>query len=198
MFRRRQWNWCPVCRVFSPYFHADAPQVLGNPRAHVVIDDGRRFLERSSQKFDAVIIDPPPPVGAAASSLLYSRDFYGVLKARLSPGGILQQWLPNGDEVDRAAVAKSLRAVFWVRQSVQVNRGLGLASACEHDQPIPDRTAAELVARMPAPAVKDMMEWGPAATPEEQFQRVSVDRDAARLPDQRGARYADVVGRPPD
>ena len=29
-----------------------------------------------------------------------------------------------------------------------------------------------MVARMPAAAVKDMMEWGPAATPEEQFQRV--------------------------
>jgi spermidine synthase len=159
-----------VPRLF-PYFHADAPQVLGNPRAHVVIDDGRRFLERSSQRFDAVIIDPPPPVGAAASSLLYSRDFYGVLRARLNPGGILQQWLPNGDEVDQAAVAKSLKQSFGYVKVYKSIEGWGwhlLAS----DQPIPDRTAAELVARMPAPAVKDMMEWGPAATPEEQFQRV--------------------------
>jgi len=35
--------------------------------------------------------------------------------------------------------------------------------------PIPMRTAKEMVARMPAPAVADMIEWGPASTPVEQF-----------------------------
>jgi len=39
-------------------------------------------------------------------------------------------------------------------------------------RPIPDRNAAELVARMPARAVVDMMEWGPAKTPADQFERV--------------------------
>ena len=38
--------------------------------------------------------------------------------------------------------------------------------------PIPVRNPSEMVARMPASAVTDMMEWGPAATPEDQFQRV--------------------------
>jgi hypothetical protein len=42
--------------------------------------------------------------------------------------------------------------------------------ASEH--PIPIRTAAELVARMPASAVSDMMEWGPAPSPEEQMKRL--------------------------
>jgi hypothetical protein len=37
------------------------------------------------------------------------------------------------------------------------------------NRPIPDRSAAELAARMPAKAVTDMMEWGPAKTPDEQF-----------------------------
>ena len=37
------------------------------------------------------------------------------------------------------------------------------------EQPIPQRTPAELVARMPQSAVRDMMEWGPAKTPVEQF-----------------------------
>jgi hypothetical protein len=39
-------------------------------------------------------------------------------------------------------------------------------------QPIPVRSAAELVARMPPAAVRDMMEWGPAATPVEEVQDV--------------------------
>jgi hypothetical protein len=37
-------------------------------------------------------------------------------------------------------------------------------------RPIPDRNAEELVTRMPAAAVVDMMEWGPAKTPAEQFE----------------------------
>ena len=38
--------------------------------------------------------------------------------------------------------------------------------------PIAGRTAADLVARMPPGAVADMMEWGPAKTPERQFVRM--------------------------
>jgi hypothetical protein len=38
--------------------------------------------------------------------------------------------------------------------------------------PIPARSAADLVARMPEGAVTDMMEWGPAKTPIEQFERM--------------------------
>ena len=36
--------------------------------------------------------------------------------------------------------------------------------------PIPERTAEQLVRLMPPTAVADMMEWGPAKTPADQFQ----------------------------
>ncbi len=39
-------------------------------------------------------------------------------------------------------------------------------------RPIPARNAADRVTRMPAGAIVDMMEWGPAASPIEQFDRV--------------------------
>ncbi len=84
-----------VPKLFG-YYHRDAAEIMASPRAHVVIDDGRRFLERSPEEYDAIIIDPPPPVQAAGSSLLYSEDFYAVAKKRLRPGGILQQFLPDG------------------------------------------------------------------------------------------------------
>jgi spermidine synthase len=155
-----------VPQLFS-YFHADAAEVVASPLAHVVIDDGRRFLERSPAKYDAIIVDPPPPVQTAGSSLLYSQDFYAVAKQRLEPGGILQQWLPEADDPTQAAVARAIKSSF---PYVRVFRGIEgwgwhfLAS----ERPIPIRTAAELVARMPAGAVTDMMEWGPAPSPEEQ------------------------------
>jgi len=39
------------------------------------LDDGRRYLRRTQQKFDAIVVDPPPPFHAAGSSLLFSREF---------------------------------------------------------------------------------------------------------------------------
>ena len=149
------------------FYHKDGAQVLSWPLGHVVIDDGRRFLERSPDPFDAIIIDPPPPVQTAGSSLLYSQDFYEVAKERLLPGGILQQWLPEGDDATQTAVAKALKDSFPYIRVFRGMQGWGwhfLAS----ERPIPVRTAAELVAAMPRGAVRDMMEWGPAQTPVEQ------------------------------
>jgi spermidine synthase len=156
-----------VPRLFT-YYHDDGKKILASPLSHLVIDDGRRYMERSPQKYDAIIIDPPPPVHAAGSSLLYSEEFYAVAKERLQPGGILQQWLPAGDNAEQASVARSLEDSFpYVRvyRSVMGNGWHFLASM----RPIPDRNAAELLERMPASAVADMMEWGPAKTPSQQF-----------------------------
>jgi spermidine synthase len=150
------------------YYHSDGPSLLHSPLSHVVIDDGRRYLERTSQQYDVITIDPPPPVEAAGSSLLYSEEFYSVVKERLRPGGILQQWLPGGDAVLRASVVRALTQSFpYVRMFGSV-AGWGthyLASM----RPIPERTAAQLAQRMPASARNDLLEWGPQDTAEKQF-----------------------------
>jgi spermidine synthase len=156
-----------VPKLFS-YYHADADKVMKLHLARVVIDDGRRFLERTPAKYDAIIVDPPPPVQTAGSSLLYSQEFYAVAKQRLAPGGILQQWLPEADAPTQAAAARAIKNSFAYVRVFPGIQGWGwhfLAS----ERPIPKRTAAELVARMPPAAVLDMMEWGPAASPEEQM-----------------------------
>ena len=156
-----------VPKLFS-YFHSDADQIMQSPLAHVVIDDGRRFLERSPAKYDAILVDPPPPVQTAGSSLLYSEEFYAVARQRLEAGGILQQWLPEADAPTQAAAARAIRNSFPYVRVFPGIAGWGwhlLAS----DVPIPNRSAAELLARMPAAAISDMMEWGPAPSPEAQL-----------------------------
>jgi predicted membrane-bound spermidine synthase len=90
------------------FFHADAAGIVADPRVHIVADDGRRFLMRNDTKYDVIVIDPPPPVEAAGSSLLYSKEFYDVVKLRLQPNGLLHQWLPLGQGSIPAAVAHSL------------------------------------------------------------------------------------------
>ncbi len=157
-----------VPKLFT-FYHPDGDQILQSPLSKVVIDDGRRYLERSAEKYDAIIIDPPPPVEAAGSSLLYSRDFYVVVKQHLEPGGILQQWLPTASQAAQVSVARALVDSFPYVRAYSSVEGWGthyLASL----SPIPQRTANQLVERMPAEAVADMMAWGPAKTPAEQFQ----------------------------
>ena len=156
-----------VPRLFS-YYHPDGPALLRSPLSRVVIDDGRRYLERSSEPYDVITIDPPPPVEAAGTSLLYSKEFYSIIKRRLKPGGILQQWLPRGDAVVKAAVARALEESFpYVRVFHSLdNRGFHFLAS---NQPIVLRTAHELAERMPGKAAQDLVEWGPEPTAERQF-----------------------------
>lgn len=146
-----------VPRMFS-YFHSDGGEFMQSPLAHVVIDDGRRYLERTTQTYDLITVDPPPPVEAAGSSLLYSEEFYAVARQRLRPGGILAQWFPDGDAQDFTAVARALRNSFpYVRVFGSID-GWGLHFLAS-EQPLPTRTAEDLLRRLPAAAVADLTEW---------------------------------------
>jgi predicted membrane-bound spermidine synthase len=148
-----------------PFFHEDAAAVLAAPNAHVVVDDGRRFLLRSERMFDVIVIDPPPPVEAAGSSLLYSTGFYAAAKRRLRPGGILAQWVPGAEPRVEEAMIRALQASFPHLLVLRSIEGWGLHFLASM-QPIPAITAADFAARMPPAARRDLVEWGPAATPE--------------------------------
>jgi len=159
-----------VPKLFG-YFHTNGDELLRSPQATVVIDDARRFLERTQEMFDVIVIDPPPPVDAAGSSLLYSREFYDAAKLRLRPGGILQQWLPGDEPVVVSAVAQALGGSFPDVRVFRSIEGWGyhfLAS----QTPMGRRTAVELAARVPPEPVKDLLEWGPELTAQEQFHAV--------------------------
>jgi spermidine synthase len=159
----------PSVPLMFSYFHADGDSLMRSPYARVIIDDARRFMERTRESFDVIVIDPPPPVAAAGSSLLYSSEFYDVARVHLRPGGILQQWLPDGDSTVKSAFAKSLQYSFrYVRVFSSID-GWGyhfLAS----DSPIATLSAETLAARLPPAAARDLIEWGPASSAVGQFQ----------------------------
>jgi len=161
----------PSVPKFFGFFHADGDRLLRSPRATVVIDDARRYLERTRDTYDVIVIDPPPPVQAAGSSLLYSTEFYRVLSRRLRPGGILQQWLPGAEYNAGSAFAQALRDSFPYVRVFRSVEGWGFHFLCTF-QPLERRSAGELASRPPPAALKDLMEWGPQPTAERQFQVV--------------------------
>jgi hypothetical protein len=137
----------------------------------VVIDDGRRFLERSPELYDVITVDPPPPVEAAGSSLLYSREFYALARSRLRPRGILQQWFPGGEPAIQSAVTRAVTASFPHVRIFSSLEGWGLHYLAS-ESPIPETTAAALAARMPRAAAADLVEWFPQVSPERVFARI--------------------------
>ena len=141
-----------------PYFFRDATLILNQPHVEVIVDDGRRFLKRTREKFDVIIIDPPPPVESASTSLLYSREFNKIVAERLNEGGIFQQWFPFGEEKIFQAVLRSLTEVFPYVRSYKSMKGWGfhlLASM----KPFATPQAEEMLARLPLLAKRDLMEW---------------------------------------
>jgi predicted membrane-bound spermidine synthase len=141
-----------------PFYHADAAEVLGNSKGHIVIDDGRRFLQREGAKYDVIVIDPPPPVEAAGSSLLYTPEFYALIKEHLNTNGILETWIPSAPFDTAQAIIRSLHDSFsYVRCLISIERcGTHLMASMD---PIPEKTAAQLAEAMPAQAKRDIMEW---------------------------------------
>ena len=177
------------------YFHADAAQLLESAHSHVIIDDGRRFLERATEKYDVIVIDPPPPIAAAGSSLLYTREFYSAAQKRLRPDGILQQWFPGGDPTTTASIARAIKESFPYVRAFGSVEGWGIHYLASR-QPIPNRSASDLAKRLPASAAVDLVEWGPLPTAEQMFAAVlsneipieflvGLDRHAPAMQDDR-------------
>lgn len=156
-----------VPKMFG-YYHADAPQVLQSPLAHVVVDDGRRFLERSRQQFDVILTDPPPPIGAPTSSLLYSKEFYSIMKPHLRAGGIVQVWVPGGDDATLSAITQALRQSFSYVRAYESIEGWGIHFFAAM-QPIPSITAPDMARKLSARATADLLEWEEDRTAENLF-----------------------------
>jgi spermidine synthase len=76
------------------YFCDANRAVLKDPRVQVFVNDGRQHLAmQPAGSYDLITLEPPP-IAQAGVGALYSREFYALARARLTPGGYLSQWLP--------------------------------------------------------------------------------------------------------
>ncbi|HTQ02694.1 MAG TPA: fused MFS/spermidine synthase [Polyangiaceae bacterium] len=67
--------------------------VLDNPKVEVVFDDARHFLATTHEKFDIITSDPIHP-WVRGNSILFSREYYEIVRTKLNPGGLATQWVP--------------------------------------------------------------------------------------------------------
>jgi spermidine synthase len=103
-----------IVEVARRFFLANPPRVLDDPRIAIAQADGRNFLLlHPTRRYDLITVYGRP-IGLAGASTLYSREFYDLCRTRLSPGGILQQWLDlhHLRWEDQLAVLATLGASF--------------------------------------------------------------------------------------
>ncbi|MEO5361290.1 MAG: fused MFS/spermidine synthase [Nitrospirota bacterium] len=148
----------PSVKAVFPYFYDDAHAILENPNGRIVIDDGRRFLNRTKEMYDVITIDPPPPVEAAGSSLLYSEDFYNAIKSRLREGGIFQQWVPVAELKTQQAIVRSIVNSFPYVKAYTGIEGWGVHFFASMT-PIKIPQIKEIEVKMPELAKQDLLEW---------------------------------------
>ncbi len=163
----------PSVPALFGYFHSDAKTLENSPLARIAVDDGRRFLDGSPQTYDVIVVDPPPPPQAAGSSMLYSREFYDVVKKHLRAGGILQEWYPEiaGDKATTVAITKALTESFPYVRAFRSYDGYGIHYLASME-PIPMTPSSVLVSRMPSAAATDFVEWGPNDNARQEFDTV--------------------------
>lgn len=148
----------PSVRDAFNYYFDDAPEVMSDPHGKVIVDDGRRFLKRSNQKFDIITLDPPPPHEAAGLSLLLSKEFYQVAKDHLSEHGILQNFLGWGDTTFVHGEIAALSSIFpYVKVYDYGDDNAYFCLASMH--PILAPTQAELEKRLTKNIKEDLMEF---------------------------------------
>ncbi len=109
-----------VARLCAPYSY----DVLGNPKVHVYIGDGREFVMAGRETYDVIMSEPSNPYRAGVASL-FSQDFYRYLAPRLTDRGVFVQWL-QGYETDARTmrtVVATLRSVFPHVEIWRVHQG---------------------------------------------------------------------------
>jgi hypothetical protein len=95
-----------VVRTSHVIYPDQAGRPLADPRVRVHVEDGRYFLQTTSDRFDLITGEPPPPIAAGVVNL-YSREYFRLTHERLAEGGIVTYWLPV-----HALTAQSTRSIL--------------------------------------------------------------------------------------
>ena len=66
---------------------------LDDPRVVAHVEDGRFFLLTRERRFDLITGEPPPPQSAGIVNL-YTREYFQLVRDRLTEGGVASYWLP--------------------------------------------------------------------------------------------------------
>lgn len=109
---------CTMCEIdrmvveVSKKYFPDLTAGAADPRATVVFEDGKKFIEDSEERFDLVLLDLSDPVGPAAE--LFQKKFHQRVFDRLHDDGIMvaQSESPYYNAETVQQMYRNLRDIF--------------------------------------------------------------------------------------
>ena len=103
----------PDVRDAMALFAKENDNVLQRGNWRLIADDGRHFLKISPQQYDVITADATHPA-AAESWVLYTQEYYQLVREKLTDKGVFAQWLPlhNMAPTDYLSVLRTFRSVF--------------------------------------------------------------------------------------
>lgn len=75
-----------LCREHLPEMHQGA---FDDPRTELRHEDARGYLERTSERFDLIVVDLVEPLEHGPACLLFTKEFYTLVRDRLTPDGAM-------------------------------------------------------------------------------------------------------------
>lgn len=82
--------------------HEEVAGILKDPKVEIVIDDGRRWLNRHSERFDVIVQNTTWHWRAHITNLL-STEYLEIIRAHLAPGGFFYFNTTSSDDVQKTA-----------------------------------------------------------------------------------------------
>ena len=101
-----------VVRLARRHLPAPALAALDDPRVRLFTRDGRAFLERTSERYDAILLDLPDPATTQVNRY-YTREFFAEVRKKLAPGGVLSFVLTGAENYVSKPFSRLLASIVW-------------------------------------------------------------------------------------
>jgi len=101
-----------ICRRYLSFFHQGS---FDDSRLELCFADARGYLQETDNGFDVLIIDLVEPLEEGPACLLYTQEFYQLVKERLNPDGIvsIQSGASGWTNLQNfTAIINTLKSVF--------------------------------------------------------------------------------------
>lgn len=76
----------------AAFFGAENFGLLEDPRARIVVNDGRNHLLAEETVYDVIVSQPSNPWISGINNL-FTREAFELMERRLAPGGVVSQWI---------------------------------------------------------------------------------------------------------
>lgn len=86
----------PDIEGINDLFKAINGDVYHHPHFNYIVEDGRNYLLMNTKQYPVIVSDATHP-RAYDSWILYTEEFYHLVKDHLTPDGVFAQWVPLSD-----------------------------------------------------------------------------------------------------